>query len=281
PMRERGAGVLTGELLHSSRGAGQRLLTPRPSLHHFDLGQKVTRCGEGVVGWSRGRAGQGLGRAGAGVVRGAAGGLGAGAGWVRRGIAPTGAEPAARAAYGDGRRLSATGCNPLPRARRPRPAALVPRPRLRQVETPLAAQRSGTAAPSPGAATPSTAPSASSINAAAQISGTTAAEIAGSVRALVERGELAPGDLLPPVRALAEQLGVNRNTAVAAYRRLARDGAVTTHGRAGTRIALPAHVAQEGFAAADEPAAGVPAGTLRDLGSGNPDPAFIPDLAPA
>lgn len=145
----------------------------------------------------------------------------------------------------------------------------------------MAAQRSGTPAPSPGAATPSAAPSASNINAAAQISGTTAAEIAGSVRTLVERGELAPGDLLPPVRALAEQLGVNRNTAVAAYRRLARDGAVTTHGRAGTRIALPAHVAQEGFAAADEPAAGVPAGTLRDLGSGNPDPAFIPDLAPA
>lgn len=168
-----------------------------------------------------------------------------------------------------------------------------------------------------------------STGAAAQISGTTAAEIAGSVRDLVDRGELVPGDLLPPVRALAEQLGVNRNTAVAAYRRLARDGAVVAQGRAGTRIAGPQAVAQEGFAAPDalrdltgragsavpgglasfeapgglggpeapgglgSPAApggparadrgdgDVPAGTLRDLGTGNPDPALIPDLAPA
>ncbi len=155
---------------------------------------------------------------------------------------------------------------------------------------------------------------------AAQISGSTAAEIAGSVRGLVDRGELVPGDLLPPVRALAEQLGVNRNTAVAAYRRLARDGAVVAQGRAGTRIAGPQAVAQEGYAAPealrdltgragsagpgglagpeapgglggpDAPGGpvgagrglgGVPAGTLRDLGTGNPDPALIPDLAPA
>ncbi len=155
---------------------------------------------------------------------------------------------------------------------------------------------------------------------AARISGTTAAEIADSVRGLVERGELVPGDLLPPVRALAERLGVNRNTAVAAYRKLARDGAVAAKGRAGTRIAGPEAVAQEGFAPAGAPsdptgpgafaaAAGSlgsddsvrvvgraepggpavrsrrtadgPAGTLRDLGTGNPDPALIPDLAPA
>ena len=179
-------------------------------------------------------------------------------------------------------------------------------PRLGRVETPSAARRSGTAAPGTGAA--------------AQISGSTAAEIAGSVRDLVDRGELAPGDLLPPVRALAEQLGVNRNTAVAAYRKLARDGAVVAQGRAGTRIAGPQAVAQEGYAGPEaltgktEPAgragaagpggsgglgdpggsgesaaparAGrgtgdVPAGTLRDLGTGNPDPALIPDLAPA
>ncbi|HLQ81502.1 MAG TPA: aminotransferase class I/II-fold pyridoxal phosphate-dependent enzyme [Brachybacterium sp.] len=138
-----------------------------------------------------------------------------------------------------------------------------------------------------------------------EIRGTTAAEIAGSVRALVERGELAPGDLLPPVRTLAEQLGVNRNTAVAAYRRLARDGAVVAQGRAGTRIAGRQPTAQEGFAPAaalavpaardgadgdrpdggsadgDRRHGGVPAGTLRDLGSGNPDPALIPDLASA
>ncbi len=103
------------------------------------------------------------------------------------------------------------------------------------------------------------------------IRGGTAAEIADSVRALVDRGELIPGQSLPSVRALAEQLGVNRNTAVAAYRSLARTGVVVSQGRGGTRIARRAPLAQEGFAAA---------GTLRDLGTGNPDPRLIPDLAP-
>ncbi|CAM3917936.1 aminotransferase class I/II-fold pyridoxal phosphate-dependent enzyme [Janibacter anophelis] len=107
---------------------------------------------------------------------------------------------------------------------------------------------------------------------AALITGGTAAEIADSVRGLVERGRLAPGEVLPPVRALAEQLGVNRNTAVAAYRALARSGVVVSQGRAGTRVARPARVPQEGFA---------PAGSLRDVGTGNPDPALIPDLGPA
>lgn len=104
------------------------------------------------------------------------------------------------------------------------------------------------------------------------ISGGTAVEIADSVRALVDRGELAPGQSLPSVRALAEQLQVNRNTAVAAYRNLARSGVVVSQGRAGTRVAQRAPVAQEGFAAA---------GSLRDVGTGNPDPRLIPDLAPA
>lgn len=105
-----------------------------------------------------------------------------------------------------------------------------------------------------------------------QISGGTAAEIAESVRGLVERGQLAPGEALPPVRALAEQLGVNRNTAVAAYRDLARSGVVISQGRAGTRVARRSRVPQEGFAGA---------GALRDVGTGNPDPSLIPDLGPA
>ncbi|MGO1227486.1 MAG: aminotransferase class I/II-fold pyridoxal phosphate-dependent enzyme [Brachybacterium sp.] len=104
------------------------------------------------------------------------------------------------------------------------------------------------------------------------ISGGTAAEIADSVRALVDRGELVPGQSLPPVRALAEQLGINRNTAVAAYRTLARSGVVVSLGRAGTRVAQRQAVAQEGFAAA---------GSLRDVATGNPDPRLIPDLGPA
>ena len=98
---------------------------------------------------------------------------------------------------------------------------------------------------------------------AAQITGGTAAEIAESIRGLVERGRLAPGAALPPVRALAEQLGINRNTAVAAYRDLARSGVVVSQGRAGTRVARRTRVPQEGYA---------PSGALRDVGNGNPDP---------
>ncbi|WP_336645555.1 aminotransferase class I/II-fold pyridoxal phosphate-dependent enzyme [Microbacterium sp. USHLN186] len=99
------------------------------------------------------------------------------------------------------------------------------------------------------------------------ISGTTAAEIADSVRALRERGMLRSGDPLPPVRELASTLGVNRNTAVAAYRQLAQAGLVVSRGRAGTVIAGGAPVAQEGVADT----------VLRDVASGNPDPALIPD----
>ncbi|WP_029144211.1 aminotransferase class I/II-fold pyridoxal phosphate-dependent enzyme [Microbacterium luticocti] len=100
------------------------------------------------------------------------------------------------------------------------------------------------------------------------ITGRTAAEIADSVRALHERGTLRAGDTLPPVRTLAERLGVNRNTIVAAYRQLAQAGLVVTLGRAGTRLADPAPVAQEGYA---------PNSALRDVGTGNPDPRLIPD----
>lgn len=101
-----------------------------------------------------------------------------------------------------------------------------------------------------------------------QITGTTAAEIATSVRELRERGVLAPGASLPPVRELAARLGVNRNTTVAAYRQLAQAGLVVSRGRAGTTLVEHDAVAQEGYAADT---------VLRDVGTGNPDPALIPD----
>ncbi|WP_135805133.1 GntR family transcriptional regulator, partial [Salmonella enterica] len=62
------------------------------------------------------------------------------------------------------------------------------------------------------------------------ISGVTAAEISESVRDLVERGTLVAGDRLPPVRTLAERLGVNRNTVLAAYRALVTARIATTGG---------------------------------------------------
>ena len=80
------------------------------------------------------------------------------------------------------------------------------------------------------------------------IEGTTASEIAESVRAGIDRGILQPGDALPSVRALAESLGVNRNTVVAAYRHLAGSGLVVSRGRGCTRVAAHTVVAQEGYA---------------------------------
>lgn len=100
------------------------------------------------------------------------------------------------------------------------------------------------------------------------IEGGTAADIAESVRTLQERGALRAGDALPSVRALAERLGVNRNTVVAAYRQLTQAGVVVTRGRGGTIVAGLSPVAQEGFAADS---------VLRDIGTGNPDPDRIPD----
>ncbi|WP_197061033.1 aminotransferase class I/II-fold pyridoxal phosphate-dependent enzyme [Microbacterium mangrovi] len=104
------------------------------------------------------------------------------------------------------------------------------------------------------------------------ITGRTASEIADSVRGLVERGVLSPGEPLPPVRALAAKLGVNRNTAVAAYRHLAATGLVESRGRAGTVVSRPRTVAMEGFARDT---------VLRDVGSGNPDAHQIPSPARA
>ncbi|WP_173924167.1 aminotransferase class I/II-fold pyridoxal phosphate-dependent enzyme [Agromyces sp. Marseille-P2726] len=101
-----------------------------------------------------------------------------------------------------------------------------------------------------------------------EISGRAAAEIADSVRALIERGALLPGQPLPPVRTLADTLGVNRNTAVAAYRQLTQAGVVVTRGRGGTHVADRSPVPQEGFAADN---------VLRDVATGNPDPELIPD----
>lgn len=104
------------------------------------------------------------------------------------------------------------------------------------------------------------------------ITGTSAAEIAESIRALRDRGALRAGDALPPVRTLAAELGVNRNTAVAAYRHLVAAGIAVTLGRGGTRITDRPPLPQEGFA---------PDTVLRDLGTGNPDPGLIPGIAGA
>ncbi len=53
----------------------------------------------------------------------------------------------------------------------------------------------------------------------------------------VADGRLRPGEKLPTVRALAEQLGLAPNTVARAYRELEAAGVVDTRGRSGTFVA--------------------------------------------
>jgi DNA-binding transcriptional regulator YhcF (GntR family) len=52
----------------------------------------------------------------------------------------------------------------------------------------------------------------------------------------IESGDLRPGDRLPTVRQLAQDLGVAANTAARAYRELEQAGLIDTRGRSGTFV---------------------------------------------
>ncbi|MFF9208113.1 MULTISPECIES: aminotransferase class I/II-fold pyridoxal phosphate-dependent enzyme [unclassified Streptomyces] len=103
-------------------------------------------------------------------------------------------------------------------------------------------------------------------------SGTTAKGIAASVERGVAEGALGPGAALPPVRRLADDLGVSPGTVATAYKELRQRGIVVTRGRGGTVIA-PAP------AVASRRPPKVPEG-LRDLAGGHPDPRLLPALVP-
>ncbi len=61
-------------------------------------------------------------------------------------------------------------------------------------------------------------------------------QVVAHVRGLIERGELRPGDRLPPERDLAAQIGVSRPTVSAAIRALAAMGVVVSKQGSGTYI---------------------------------------------
>jgi DNA-binding transcriptional regulator YhcF (GntR family) len=62
-------------------------------------------------------------------------------------------------------------------------------------------------------------------------------QLIDGVRRQIERGSLLPGDRLPPVRTLADELALAPNTVARAYRALEDDGWIEGRGRAGTFVA--------------------------------------------
>jgi DNA-binding transcriptional MocR family regulator len=107
------------------------------------------------------------------------------------------------------------------------------------------------------------------------VAGRSAAEIEASIEAGVRGGAFPPGATLPPVRRLAETLGVAPATVAAAYKALRQRGVVETGGRNGTRVRSrpPVHSARATRVVS------VPPGAV-DLASGEPDPALLPRLGP-
>ena len=61
-------------------------------------------------------------------------------------------------------------------------------------------------------------------------------QIVNQVKYLVAAGRLAPGEELPPIRTLAEQLVINPNTVARAYLELERAGLVTKRHGSGTYV---------------------------------------------
>ncbi|MBT2388223.1 aminotransferase class I/II-fold pyridoxal phosphate-dependent enzyme [Streptomyces sp. ISL-1] len=108
-----------------------------------------------------------------------------------------------------------------------------------------------------------------------RIVGHRASEIAADIERAVGAGDLEPGQLLPPMRELATELGVNPNTVASAYRTLRERGVIETAGRKGSRVRpRPASTAR-GSIRVDAPPG------VRDLGEGNPDPALLPPMGDA
>jgi DNA-binding transcriptional MocR family regulator len=105
----------------------------------------------------------------------------------------------------------------------------------------------------------------------------TAKGLAGAVSRAIRDGVLAPGDKLPPIRALAHELTLSPTTVSAAWGLLARAGTLRTEGRRGTVVADASAPREGRYRQALEHQAGF---TL-DLSTGIPDEKLLPGLARA
>jgi DNA-binding transcriptional MocR family regulator len=102
--------------------------------------------------------------------------------------------------------------------------------------------------------------------------GRRAANLAEGIEAAVRDGALHPGARLPTVRSLARELAVSPTTVASAYRGLQRRGILLADGRRGTRVSLAPPLPVATVSRPEH---------VRDLASGNPDPALLPRLGPA
>ena len=106
--------------------------------------------------------------------------------------------------------------------------------------------------------------------------GRTSKDIAASIGMLVSRGDLQPGDQLPTVRSLADQLQVSSSTVADAWRLLTHHGVITTARRNGTTVrAARADMSGRFW----KVPANTSSGTL-DLSTGTPDTELLPSLVP-
>jgi len=64
-------------------------------------------------------------------------------------------------------------------------------------------------------------------------------QLRDALREAIQRGELRPGEQLPPVRELAQRLGVHFSTVARAYRLLAREGWIRQRRGRGTFVVGP------------------------------------------
>lgn len=62
-------------------------------------------------------------------------------------------------------------------------------------------------------------------------------QVADGIKELIAQGQLAEGALLPPVRQLAADLGVNLNTIATAYRDLQKEGLIVIKHGSGSMVA--------------------------------------------
>ena len=67
-------------------------------------------------------------------------------------------------------------------------------------------------------------------------------QIVNQVRIAVATGAVAPGDAIPSVRSLAEELVINRNTVAKAYAELTQAGVIESEPGRGMRISPQRHV---------------------------------------